>query len=136
MFSLTMRTCRCQSSSRPGRSPARRIEMRFRSALQINLHPLDVRHAVHTLPHQLEVWGDQVDRIVFTVDTRQITSGRYSGNAYGECRRSLFALLEAIVRQLSKAEIAEVDYSPAALESVRPRYFSASRAYLEKAFDG
>ena len=28
------------------------------------------------------------------------------------------------------------DYSPAALESVRQRYFSTSRAYPEKAFDG
>ncbi|MGY4231680.1 hypothetical protein ACVIIW_000627 [Bradyrhizobium sp. USDA 4449] len=110
--------------------------MQVRSALQINLHPLDVRHAVHTLPHQLEVWGDQVDRIVFTVDTRQSRSGRYTGDAYEESRGRLFALLEAIARKSPKAEISEVDYSPVALESVRQRYFSESRAYPEKAFDG
>lgn len=110
--------------------------MQVRSALQINLHPLDVRHAVHTLPHQLDVWGDQVDRIAFTVDTRQSRSGRYSGRTYDESRARLFALLEAIARQSPKAEIAEVDYSPTALESVRQRYFSTSRAHPEKAFDG
>ncbi|WP_234682357.1 glycosyltransferase family 2 protein [Bradyrhizobium monzae] len=110
--------------------------MQVGSALQINLHPLDVRHAVHTLPHQIDVWGDQVDRIVFTVDTRQSRSGRYSGHAYEEYRGRLFALLEAIALKSPKAEISEVDYSPTALESVRQRYFSTSRAYPEKAFDG
>ncbi|MBR0835676.1 glycosyltransferase family 2 protein [Bradyrhizobium manausense] len=110
--------------------------MQVRSALQINLHPLDVRHAVHTLPHQLDVWGDQVDRIVFTVDTRQSKSGRYTGSAYEESRRRLFALLEAIALKSPKAEISEVDYSPAALEAVRQRYFSTSRVHPEKAFDG
>ncbi|RXH16858.1 glycosyltransferase family 2 protein [Bradyrhizobium guangzhouense] len=110
--------------------------MQVRSALQINLHPLDVRHAVHTLPHQLGVWGDQVDRIVFTVDTRQSKSGRYTGGAYEESRGRLFALLEDITRKSPKAEISEVDYSPAALSAVRQRYFSTSSAYPEKAFDG
>lgn len=110
--------------------------MQVRSALQINLHPLDVRHAVHTLPHQLDVWGDQVDRIVFTVDTRQSKSGRYSGQAYEESRGRLFALLEAIALKSPKAEISEVDYSPAALKAVRQRYFSTSSVYPEKAFDG
>ncbi|QAU48882.1 glycosyltransferase family 2 protein [Bradyrhizobium guangzhouense] len=110
--------------------------MQVRSALQINLHPLDVRHAVHTLPHQLGVWGDQVDRIVFTVDTRQSKSGRYTGGAYEESRGRLFALLEDITRKSPKAEISEVDYSPAALAAVRQRYFSTSSAYPEKAFDG
>lgn len=110
--------------------------MQVRSALQINLHPLDVRHAVHTLPHQLGVWGDQVDRIVFTVDTRQSKSGRYTGNAYEESRGRLFALLEATALKWPKAEICEVDYSPAALEAVRQRYFSTSSVYPEKAFDG
>ncbi|MBA4777835.1 MAG: glycosyltransferase family 2 protein, partial [Rhizobiales bacterium] len=41
-------------------------------ALQINLHPFDAPHAALTLPHQLRVWGGQVDRILLTVDTGQV----------------------------------------------------------------
>ena len=110
--------------------------MQVRSALQINLHPFDARHAIHTLPHQLAVWGGQVDRIVLTVDTRLSNSGRYSGVAYEESRVRLFANLEAIARRLPKIEIVEVDYSPAAREAVRQRYFPTTAICPEKAFDG
>ncbi|WP_415914792.1 glycosyltransferase family 2 protein [Rhodopseudomonas palustris] len=110
--------------------------MQVRTALQINLHPLDERHAVHTLPHQLEVWGGQVDRVVLTVDTKQSASGRYGGDAYEDSRGRLFGLLETIANQASNVEIVEVDYAPAALEAVRQRYFASSAAHPEKAFDG
>ncbi len=110
--------------------------MQVRTALQINLHPLDVRHAVHTLPHQLEVWGGQVDRVVLTVDTKQSANGRYGGEAYEDSRGRLFAQLEAMAGAAANIEIVEVDYAPAALEAVRQRYFASSAAIPEKAFDG
>ena len=110
--------------------------MSVRSALQINMHPLDARHACHTLPHQLEVWGGQVDRVVLTVDTRRSRNGRYRGAAYEENSKRLFALLEGFARRDPKISIAEVDYSPAAREAVRQRYFATSKTYPEKAFDG
>ena len=39
--------------------------------LQISLVPADLEHAVHTLPHQLRQWGDQVSEIVFVVDRKR-----------------------------------------------------------------
>ncbi len=110
--------------------------MPVRSALQINLHPLDARHVVHTLEHQLEAWGGQVERVVLTVDTRQSRNGRYAAADYEENRRPLFDHIETIAGRWPKIEIAEVDYSPAAREAVRQRYFATSEDYPDKAFDG
>jgi hypothetical protein len=110
--------------------------MSVRSALQINMHPLDARHACHTLPHQLDVWGGQVDRVVLTVDTKRSRNGRYRGAAYEENSRRLFDLLEGYARRDPKIGIVEVDYSPSAREAVRQRYFATSESYPEKAFDG
>jgi hypothetical protein len=110
--------------------------MPVRSALQINLHPLDARHVRHTLKHQLEVWGGQVERVVITVDTKRSRTGRYRGTAYEENRKRLFHQIEGLARRFPNVEIAEVDYSPAALEAVRQRYFATSADYPEKAFDG
>src|ERR1700722_11062267 len=113
-----------------------RQPMPVRSALQINLHPLDARHVVHTLAHQLEAWGGQVERVVLTVDTRQSRNGRYSSTDYEEHRGPLFDHIEAIARRWPKIAIAEVDYSPTAREAVRQRYFATSEDYPDKAFDG
>jgi hypothetical protein len=110
--------------------------MSVRSALQINMHPLDARHVVHTLEHHLAVWGGQVERVTLTVDTKESRNGRYRGVAYEESRKRLFDHIEALARRLPKIEIAEVDYSPAARETVRRRYFAKSVDYPEKAFDG
>jgi hypothetical protein len=110
--------------------------MTVRSALQINLHPLDAGLAAHTLKHQIEIWGGQVDRVSITVDTKQSRNGRYRGAAYDESRRRLFAEIEDLARHSPKLELVEVDYAPAAREAVRQRYFSNSAAYPEKAYDG
>ncbi len=110
--------------------------MTVRSALQINLHPLDARLVAHTLKHQLEAWSGQVDRVVLTVDTKRSRNGRYHGAAYEENRRRLFAEIERMARRFPKLEVAEVDYAPAAREAVRQRYFATSGDYPEKAYDG
>lgn len=110
--------------------------MRVRSALQINLHPFDVRHVACTLPHQLRVWRDQVERISLTVDTRQSNSGRYRGSDYEDARNALFSLLHRTARHEPKIEIVEVDYSDAALEATRRQFFGDVPAYPQKAFDG
>jgi len=110
--------------------------MSVRSALQINLYPLDARHVSHTLRHELEVWSGQVQRVILTVDTKRSNSGRYRGIAYEEHRRRLFEHIEGFARRFPKIEVTEVDYTPAALEAVRQRYFARSAGYPEKAFDG
>jgi hypothetical protein len=65
--------------------------MSVRSALQINLHPLDARLVSHTLKHQLQTWNDQVERVSLTIDTKRSRNGRYRGTAYEESRKRLFA---------------------------------------------
>jgi hypothetical protein len=106
------------------------------SALQINIHPLDLRHLVHTLEHQLAVWGEQVERIVLTVDTRQSRSGRYKSSQYRENVRPLFTYLETLAGKSAKIEIFEIDYSARARAAVKDTYFSEADDYPEKAFDG
>ena len=58
------------------------LAMSVRSALQINLHPLDARLVSHALKHQLQTWGDQVERVSLTIDTKRSRNGRYRGTAY------------------------------------------------------
>jgi hypothetical protein len=117
----------------PAESPTREV---VGAALQINMHPLDLRHLVHTLEHQLAAWGGQVERIVLTVDTRQSRSGRYKNAQYEENVRPLFAYLEALAGRLPKIEIVEIDYSPRARAAVKDAYFREAEHYPEKAFDG
>ncbi len=76
--------------------------MSVRSALQINLHPLDARLVSHTLDHQLQTWGDQVERVSLTVDTRRSRNGRYRGSAYDQNRKRLFAEIERVRAALPK----------------------------------
>lgn len=110
--------------------------MSVRSALQINLHPLDARLVSHTLDHQLQTWGDQVERVSLTVDTKRSRNGRYRGSAYDQNRKRLFAEIELVARRFPKIDVVEVDYSPAARDAVRQRYFATSTEYPEKAYDG
>lgn len=110
--------------------------MPARSALQINLHPLDAPFVPHTLKHQLDTWGHQVDRVVLTVDTKRSRNGRYRGSAYEDNRKRLFDEIEGLARRFPKIELAEVDYSSSARDAVRQRYFATSADYPEKAFDG
>ncbi len=110
--------------------------MTARTALQINMHPLDARHVAYTLEHQLGVWSGQVDRISLTVDSKRSRSGRYRGSDYEENRDRLYGCIQNLANRYPKIDIVEVDYSSAAREAVREKYFSTVAAVPEKAFDG
>lgn len=110
--------------------------MTVRSALQINMHPLDARHVAHTLGHELGIWGGQVERVTLTIDTKRSRTGRYRGASYDENCKQLFDHIETFAARFSNLEIVEVDYSPAAREAVRRRYFGSSADVPEKAYDG
>lgn len=114
----------------------KRSAMAHNTALQINLHPFDARIVEHTLEHQLRALSPMVERIVVTVDTRRSRSGRYSGAGYEMARAALFAKIEAARRRYPKMEMIPVDYSPAALEAVRRRYFRNLPRTPERAYDG
>jgi hypothetical protein len=110
--------------------------MHPRSALQINLHPLDAHHVGFTLPHQLRQWGKQVERVLVIIDTRRSRAGRYRGHEYDEHLRHIFGHIEQLQSRYPDLQMAEVDYSESAREAVRRRFFSTERECPEKAFDG
>ena len=110
--------------------------MTYNTALQINLHPFDVRFVEPMLEHQLKAVSPMVERVVVTVDTRKSRSGRYSGAGYEAARQALLAKLDAAQRRYPKLEVIPVDYSPEAREAVRARYFRDLPRAPERAYDG
>jgi hypothetical protein len=100
------------------------------------MHSLDVRHVQYTLPHQLKVWGRQVDRVSITFDTQRARSGRYRGVDYDANSKRLLELLAECQSVHPHVEVIEVDYSQAAFENVRETYFASERSTPPKAYDG
>lgn len=107
-----------------------------KTALQINMHPFDAPHVIHTLPHQIRVWESQVDRILLTVDTGQVNAGRYKGHGFEAAKNRLFAFLESLQKDHPKLHIDTVDYGPQAHQKVGETFFSNNATYPDKAFDG
>ncbi|WKB54672.1 capsular biosynthesis protein [Eleftheria terrae] len=79
--------------------------------LQINLHPLDAPHAVHTLPHQMRALGPQVDEIQLTLDLHLSQGSRYRTTDYPEKLKSLRQTIDRICAEHPKAYVVEVDYA-------------------------
>jgi hypothetical protein len=109
-------------------------DVRKNVVLQINMHPNDARHIVHVLPHQIRMWGGQVDRILIALDLHRSRAGRYRNNEFDRNLRRITAILQDIGRD-SRIEIAEVDYSPDARRAVSRSFFS-SGGIPNKAWDG
>lgn len=82
--------------------------------LQISLAPSDWRHAQVVLPHQLRLWGAQVDEVLLTVDERR-SPGRFGGATAWEeaCRR-----LADLTAGLAGARVETVRYDPASARAV------------------
>jgi hypothetical protein len=78
--------------------------------LQINVAPVDLPYATHTLPHQLRQWGGQVQEILFTFDLHRTARGGHFGEGWEERRAPMRELLERLCREWPAARIAEVDY--------------------------
>lgn len=89
--------------------------------MQINLAPPDLRHARHTLPHQLRQWAHQVDEILFVVDVRR-SPGRY-GEGWEQGQRGLRALLDECCQTYPQARALDVDYSADVAERLSRAYF-------------
>jgi hypothetical protein len=106
------------------------------TALQINMHPFDAPHVTHTLPHQIRVWENQVDRILLTVDTGQVNAGRYKGQGFDAAKARLFAFLESLRIKHPKLHIDTVDYGTEAHRKLGQLFFSRAPHYPDKAFDG
>ncbi|HET6870952.1 MAG TPA: hypothetical protein VFH80_33890 [Solirubrobacteraceae bacterium] len=91
--------------------------------LQINLAPPDVLHAVHVAPHQLRVWGDQVDEVLFTLDAVRPSAGRFA-ERWNELLPAMNELLERLEREHRHARVDVVDASPATVSRVAARFFA------------
>jgi hypothetical protein len=105
------------------------------TAVQINMYPMDVRHAEYLLPHQIRTWGDSVDRIVITLDTHRSRSGRYRGSNYQESLTRIRSLITDAQRSYPRLQIDEVDYSEETRRKVS-RFFFGTDSIPFKAWDG
>ncbi len=103
--------------------------------LQINLAPPDVLHAVHVAPHQLRVWGQQVDEILFTLDAVRPSAGRFAGR-WNELLPAMNELLERLEREHRHARIDVVDPSPEAVRGVAGRFFAAEHLPMKDSRGG
>jgi hypothetical protein len=105
------------------------------TCLQINMAPNDLRHIVHTLPHQLRMLGGQVSEIQFTLDNHHSRAGRYATDKYAEKHAELRRYLEQTCSDFPHASIVDVDYSPESLTEVAQTYIGVKTAPI-KAYDG
>ena len=103
--------------------------------LQINLAPPDVLHAVHVAPHQLRVWGEQVDEILFTLDAVRPSAGRFAGR-WDELAPAMNALLEQLEREHRHARVDVVDASPETVRLVAARFFASQRIPMKDSRGG
>lgn len=107
-----------------------------RTAMQINMHPFDARYVVHTLPHQLRVWANQVDRICLTLDTSVAKAGRYHAGQFEEAQAEMRAILERVTAPFDHVFIDEVDYDSQARDQIKQTFFSQTPNWPDRAFDG
>lgn len=95
------------------------------ASLQINLAAFDVRHARHTLPHHLRIWGPQVREVLLVVDGQESPSrSREAGTQEGPSARELREVVEEL--EHPGLRVVDVDRSPAARAGVAAA-FSARR---------
>ncbi len=108
---------------------------RYRSAVQISMYPMDVRHARHLLAHQLRVWGGMVDRFVISIDVHRSQAGRYRGAEFEENLKALRVIVDELRRVDARVDVCEVDYAPEIRRQVAQTYFGLDDIPV-KAWDG
>jgi hypothetical protein len=84
--------------------------------LQINLAPMDLRHAREILPHELRQLGNQVDEILLVLDNNR--GPRADPAEWERGRVGLHDLADQCRDRWPHLRLVEVDYSPAAAEQV------------------
>lgn len=89
--------------------------------LNVTIAPVDLPHALHVLPHQMRVWGGQVDDVQFVLDLHK-SKGRY-GEAADERRPGTERLLAELCAAHPDAQVRVVDYRPEVVAEVGRRWF-------------
>jgi hypothetical protein len=95
----------------------------------------DLRYVRETLPNQLRMLAGQVEEIQFTLDTRQSRTFRNATDDFPRKLAELRRYLERACGEFPKANIVEVDYSPARLAEVA-EIFVGGAFVPKKAYDG
>jgi hypothetical protein len=95
----------------------------------------DLRYVRETLPNQLRMLAGQVEEIQFTLDTRQSRTFRNATDEFPQKLAELRRYLERVCGEHPKANIVEVDYSPARLAEVAA-VFIGGAFVPKKAYDG
>src|ERR1700752_3413580 len=102
--------------------------------LQISMHPNDVRHVAHILPHHLRTWTGQVSRVLVVLDVHRSRAGRYRNDAFDENLIGIRRVLNDIGGKYS-LDVEEVDCSAEVRREISLKFF-ASGEVPDKAWDG
>ena len=114
--------------------PVPRARRASRTA-QLNIHPNDIALVPHLLPHQIRMWGPQVDRVHVTLDTHGSAAGHYRADGMAEKLAAMREVLARIARDAPNVVIDEVDPSPEARRTVARAFFGRDDVPL-KAWHG
>ncbi len=103
-------------------------------SLQINLSPAEYPLVKTMLPHQIGFFGDSVDEIVLTVETRR-SKGRF-GNNFDAYRDYFYRFLAELKAENPKIRLAEVDYAPGVREVVSRMFLNGNAILPDKDYRG
>ncbi len=90
--------------------------------LQVSLAPSDFKHVVHLLPHQLKVFGSQVDEILLTYDTHK-SKGRFALN-WDDNNAKMWPFLQKCASDNPKIRLLKINYSKAKNTEIARKYFN------------
>ncbi|RZL50481.1 MAG: hypothetical protein EOP00_04205 [Pedobacter sp.] len=89
--------------------------------LQISLAPSDFRHVIHLLPHQINVFENQVDEILLTYDVHK-SNGHFANN-WEKNNAKMWDFLSKISSENPKIRLIKIDYSKEKNKSIASYFF-------------
>jgi hypothetical protein len=107
----------------------------YSATLQITTYPPDFPVVEHALPHQLRMWGTQVNKTNVILDVHRSQSGRYRGMQYDENLAKIRELLQYVASHYHNVNVCEVNYSELARKNVSTSFFGLNKIPV-KAWDG
>lgn len=103
--------------------------------LQINIHPNDYMHFEPILRHQINVWGNNVDRVRLTLDLHNSESGRYRSETFSDNLHKMRSIIHNVSKDFSFITVDEVDTSVDVRKAIAQKYFNKDDIPI-KAWDG
>jgi hypothetical protein len=103
--------------------------------LQINIHPNDYKHFEILLRHQINVWGNEINRVRLTLDLHNSESGRYRSESFADNLRKMHAIIDSVAKDYSFLTVDEVDTTAETRHAIAKKYFNRDDLPI-KAWDG